>query len=223
MLMPTLASSVWNSLEIAKLVVAALTPVLVAAVGYWINRRLKSLEQAQWAQQKIVKRRIVAYDQLAPPLNKLFCFVAYVGGWKDMKPPDVVSLKRTLDETAHISAPLFDANFLALYNAFMDASFTTFGGWGEDAKLRTHTDRRKQAAGSDWDPSWDACFANRANATAPSEMKTAYTNLMPYLAQAMGATQIDAHILGPGRLPADFDTSAFSVVSRTPDDAEVSA
>ena len=56
--MPTLA--VWNSLEVAKLGVAALTPIPVAAIGYRINRRLKSLEAAQWAQQKIIERRIVA-------------------------------------------------------------------------------------------------------------------------------------------------------------------
>ena len=68
------ASSVWNSLEIAKLAVAVLTPIVVAAGGYWINGRLKSLEAAQWSQQKIVERRIQAYDQLAPFLNKILCF-----------------------------------------------------------------------------------------------------------------------------------------------------
>jgi hypothetical protein len=217
------ATSVWNSLEVVKLVVAALTPVLVAAVGYWINRRLKSLEAAQWAQQKIIERRIIAYDELAPSLNTLFCFFAYVGGWKEMKPPDVVALKRALDQTAHISAPLFEPSFLQLYNAFIDECFTTFGGWGENARLRTHIDRRKGAAGPRWDPSWEACFADPSNARAPSDVKAAYTNLLAYLAQAMGATQVDAHILGPGRLPSDFDTSAVSVVSRTPDDSEVAA
>lgn len=36
--------TVWNSLEIAKIVVGILTPVVVAAVGYLITRQLKSSE-----------------------------------------------------------------------------------------------------------------------------------------------------------------------------------
>ena len=38
-----LLSSDWNSLEIAKLVVSVLTPVLVLAVGLGINRSFKRL------------------------------------------------------------------------------------------------------------------------------------------------------------------------------------
>jgi hypothetical protein len=128
-------AATWSGLEIAKLVVAALTPIVVAAAGYWINRRLRSLEAAQWSQQKIVERRIQAYDELAPSLNRLFCFFAYVGSWKETQPAEVISLKRSLDERAHISAPLFDADFLRLYNELLDCCFTTFGIWGEDAKL----------------------------------------------------------------------------------------
>ena len=135
----------------------------------------------------------------------------------------MVALKRILDQTAHVNAPLFDSSFLQLYNVFIDGCFTTFGGWGEDARLRTHVDSRMAAAGARWDPTWAACFADRSDATPPSEVRAAYTNVMAYLAQAMGPTEIDAHILGPGRLPADFDTTAVSVVSRTAEDAEVAA
>jgi hypothetical protein len=181
------------------------------------------LRQPSGAQQKIIERRIVAYDDLAEPLNRLLCFFVYVGGWKEMQPPDVVTLKRTLDQGAHVSAPLFDSSFLRLYNAFIDECFTTFGGWGEDARLRTHIGRRKAAAGVHWDVAWEAYFAEGSNASAPSEVKGAYTKLMAYLARAIGATEIDAHILGPNRLPANFDTTAVSVVSRTPDDSEVAA
>lgn len=218
--MPTPA--VWNSLEIVKLLVAALTPIVVAVGGYWINRRLKSLEAAQWTQQKIVERRIKAYDELAPGVNKLFCFFAYVGSWKETKPPDIISMKRTLDERAHISAPLFDASFLRLYNELLNLCFTTFAGWGEDAKLRTLTDRRREAAGQAWESSWDNCFVEATQAVAPSEVKDAYTRFMAYLAAAMGATEVGAHMLGPSRLPRNYDTSRVQVVSTTPTDQEVS-
>lgn len=203
----------WNSLEIAKLVVAASTPVFVAIVGFWLNRRLKSLEQAQWSQQKVVERRIEAYDEMAKPLNQLFCFFCYVGTWKELNPPDVVRMKRSLDETAHISAPLFDNQFLPHYNALMDTCFETFGSWGDDAKLRTLPDRRKEAAGEEWEAPWDRCFAPRPKVTEPEAVKKAYAQLMAYLAAAIGAVGVDEHLLGSTPLPGNFDTRAAGMVS----------
>ena len=138
-----------------------------------------------------------------------------------MSPPDMVSLKRALDERAHISAPLFDRDFLGVYNEFVEDCFKTFNAWGEDPKLRTLTDRRKQALGSVWQAEWDSCFADRTEALPPSDLRRAYTSLMSYLAVSMGATQVDAHILGSGRLPANYDTDLVRVLSRTPPDPEV--
>jgi hypothetical protein len=213
----------WNSLEVAKLVVGALTPVFVAAVGFWLNRRLKALEQAQWAHQKVVERRIHAYDQLAKPLNDLFCFFCYVGSWKEMNPPDVVKLKRQLDQTAHISAPLFDEEFLERYNALIDKCFDVFRGWGDDAQLRTLTYRRVEAAGEDWQADWNACFVGQHKATEPSDVKAAYAELMAYLGRAMGAVDVDEHLLGSGRVPGNYDRTTVGLVSGTAPDEEVRA
>jgi len=204
----------WNSLEIAKLVVAGLTPLFVAIIGFWLNRRLKSLEQAQWSRQKVIERRIKAYDELVPSLNELFCFFCYVGSWKELSPPDVVRLKRRLDRTAHTSAPLFDQHFLQRYQALLDTCFATFGGWGDDAKLRTLPDRREEAAGAGWQADWRPCFADRSEASEPSEVKKAYAELMAYLARAIGAVEVEAHLLGTTQLPGNFDKRAAGMVSR---------
>src|ERR1039458_3272974 len=211
--MAVAAPDLWNSLEVAKLTAAALTPIVVAGAGYWLNRRLKSLEAAQWAQQKIVERRIRAYDEIAPDLNQLYCYFAYVGSWKQSTPADMIGLKRRIDERAYVSAPLFDQDFLRLYTELMDLCFATFGNWAADARLRTLTDRRKQAMGDKWDPVWDECFAERAQAVAPEQVKTAYATIMAYLAAAMGATEVDAHMLGTGRTPGNYDTSRIRVLS----------
>jgi hypothetical protein len=74
-----MSAGYWNSLEVAKLAVAAATPIAVAVVGFWLNNRLKSVEQAQWSQQKVIERRITAYDDIAIPLNRLFCSSATSG------------------------------------------------------------------------------------------------------------------------------------------------
>jgi len=206
-------AATWNSLEVVKLAVAALTPLIVVAAGFWLNRRLKSLEQAQWARQKVVERRIRAYDEMAPKLNQLFCFYCYIGTWKELIPPDVVKLKRELDAIAHISAPLFDPLFLERYNALLEACFSTFGDWGDDAKLRTLPDRRRQAAGDAWSAEWDRCFVDPSEAPEPSLVKESYAEMMAYLAWAIGAKEVSAHQLGTTELPGNFRSGPVGMVS----------
>lgn len=144
--------------------------------------------QAQWSRQKVIERRIKAYDELAQPLNQLFCFFCYVGSWKELDPPALVKLKRQLDQTAHTSAPPFD-------------------------QLRTLPDRRQEVAGKEWRADWDRCFAGRDEASEPSEVKTAYGELMAYLAGAIGAVGVDAHLLGSAKIPGNFDSRAAGMVS----------
>lgn len=212
-------ASAWSSLEVVKILVATLTPVLVVAVGFWVNRRLKALEAAQWAQQKVVERRIKAYDELAPSLNELYCYFSFIGIWSERTPPEIVKLKRQLDQTAHISAPLFDEEFLALYNALIDTCFETFAGWGQDPLLRTYSGRRQVAMGVDWQAEWDRGFSSAEAASPPSQVKLRYADLMAYLARAMGAIQADAHMLGAGHLPRGYDAIS-ATTSRTAEDAE---
>lgn len=215
-----MASTTWSSLEIAKLLVALLTPLLLAVLGFWLNRRLKSLEQAQWSRQKVIERRIKAYDDLAIPLNQIYCFFCYVGLWKDLHPPKLVEIKRELDQTAHVAAPLFDSQFLNRYNALMEMCFATFGNWGDDAKLRTLPDRRKQALGRLWDSQWDDCFVARHEATEPKQVQVAYAALMAYLARSIGAVEVDQHMLGSTKIPGNFDYQPAGMVSRITRDDE---
>jgi hypothetical protein len=69
-------TSGWTSLEVVKLVVAALTAFAVVAAGSWINSRLKSREAGHAAQQNTVEGCIVAFDRLARSLNRLMCYCA---------------------------------------------------------------------------------------------------------------------------------------------------
>ena len=55
---------------------------------------------------------------------------------------------------------------------------------------------------------------SREKASEPEEVKNAYADLMAYLAQAIGATEVDAHLLGSTRLPGNFDRRAAGLVSR---------
>ena len=101
----------WNSLEVAKLIVSALTPIIVVVLGIWIARISKRFEQIQWVNRKIIERRIDVYDEIAPLLNDLFVYFTLIGHWKELSPPQVVEAKRLLDRHVNVAASLFSDTF----------------------------------------------------------------------------------------------------------------
>ncbi len=217
------ATNSWNSLELIKLFVGP--PLIAVIVGaILLKPGLKKLEQAQWSQQKlieqalwgqqkIIERRIKTYDDMAPLLNQLLCYFCYIGSWKEATPPDIVKLKRKLDELAHISAPLFDPEeFLGRYNALLNKCFATFEGWGQNAKLRTLKEPRRQAAGPTWHQAWDDFFTPTDQVLKLDEINSTYKELMNYLAVAIGAQGVNAQWFGPTRLPQDFKYRNTSMV-----------
>ncbi len=150
------------ALEVTRTVAAAAVPVVVAVVGYRLNRRLKVWEASQWRNQELIKARLAYYQVIAPKLNDLMCYFTFIGAWKTLTPPDVVALKRSLDREFFTGLPLFSRGSEAAYLAFMDACFATFGSWGEDAKLRTGYGRRREAVPA-WDASWERMFTHTEN------------------------------------------------------------
>ena len=176
---------IWNSLEIAKLFLSLATPLTVAIVGYGLSKVLKRIEDLQWANRRVIDKRIELYDAIVPKLNDLLCFYLYVGAWKEISPPDIVKLKRDLDKLAYVAAPLFPSDFLARYSKLIGLCFSMYNEWGTDAKLRTLVHRRKQALGSGWQADWDRLFAEN-DACEPEEVKQAYAQFTAYLARALG-------------------------------------
>ena len=171
--------------ELAKLIIAAITPLVVVFMGFLINKRIKDLEQYQWSNQKVIEKRIDFYFQVAPLLNDIRCFYTYVGVWKNIAPTDILERKRDLDRVFNITSPLLPPQVLVSYQKFIDECFETFTGWGEDAKLRTSFSRRKEVLGSNWDSSWDKLFDKR-NSSDPNVVQDLYASLMFEVASSLG-------------------------------------
>lgn len=134
---------VWNSLEIAKLVVGALTPILIFVYGQKFTSEREKAAEAVEQYAQVIKKRVELWDKLAIGLNDIYCYYLYVGHWKSLSPNDIVSRKRDLDKIVFANRPFFSDKFFEHYQAFMGATFRTFGGWGKDAALRTHQIRPK--------------------------------------------------------------------------------
>jgi hypothetical protein len=184
------AQSTWSSLEITKLVIGTLTPLVLVFLGIWVNRIAKRVEAAQWANQKLIEKRIAIFDELAPLINDLYCFFMCIGNWKERTPPEVVEIKRKLDKKVYIYASLFSPEFKGSYTDFINFCFLTFSGSGQDAQLLTLIDhpiggdRRKSAV--EWRSEWVELFAKEEKCTPVDQIGTAYENLMTRFSQELG-------------------------------------
>ena len=61
----------WTSVQIVTVVVAALTPLTVAALGYFVARAGQRIGQMQWANQTVVARRLDIFKEVAPQINRV--------------------------------------------------------------------------------------------------------------------------------------------------------
>lgn len=175
----------WNSLEVAKLLVSTLTPVVVVILGIWIARVTKRLEQRQWTHRRIIERRIDVYDEIAPLLNDLVVYFTFVGHWKELQPIQLVEAKRILDRRVHISESLFSEQFLLSYSSFIQLCFATYQGWGIDARLRGDPKLHIKAAGSSWDTAWTELFTAERDWVEPSRVYNSYKQLMAVLSEEL--------------------------------------
>lgn len=166
-------------MQTVQLIISALTPIIVAILGWRISRTLKEIEQRQWSSRKLIEKRIEIYDSISPMMNRLFCYFHWVGDWKEYSPSDIIRTKRSLDHTVYIYKYLLDPEFFDTYTRFMDALFTTYNGIGEDARLRTEIagidgDRSKLPS---WEPEFSACF-DLSDITPLSEIAKRYERVM---------------------------------------------
>jgi len=169
------------ALEIAKIAVQALTPAVVGYLGWKVSRRLKEIEQNQWANRKITEKRIEIYERVSPLLNRLFCYFSYVGDWQRHSPKEIINTKRELDHAIHVNRYLLDDDVFNAYQRFIHEIFEHYTGAGEDAKIKSMIasvdgDRRKSTFFK-WSDQWISCF-NTSDVPAKNRIFELYDAVM---------------------------------------------
>lgn len=146
-----MAAPMWT--DVVQAISAVSVPIVIAILAYILTR-------TQSRNDELLKVRLDYYKALTPDLNRLMCYMTFIGTWRDQSPPEVVGIKRRLDETFFCAAPLFSPDVLKAYIALMDKSFSTFGNWGTDARICSSAYRRRQSwqANSPWKREWDHYF-----------------------------------------------------------------
>jgi hypothetical protein len=177
----------WSSLEVAKLLVAFLTPLAVLFLGIWVKRAVGRLEDAQWANRKLVEHRLDVYRHMAEPLNDLLCFFRVIGHFREIRPPDVIDRKRTLDRTFHVNEYLLSEPVRVAYRSFIDGCFLPYQGVGQPAKIRAHIQRQRLERPREWELEWDDLFvASASQVTGLADLTRRYKSLQHAFAQDLG-------------------------------------
>ena len=156
--------------EVVSAIAGIVTPVVIAIFGFIIARR-------QSRSDLLLKARFESYNKLAPDMNRLMCYLTFIGTWRDDSPVEIVALKRRLDANFYVAAPLFSGDVNESYRALMDLSFSTFGRWGQDAVIRSGAYRRRQSwvrKDVAWDDSWKAMFELPETGIVSGESLTEY-------------------------------------------------
>ena len=182
---PAQEKSPWNSLEIARLVVGALTPIMIFLLGLQVSEaaRQQSLDEAKSAQlrseqsaqfAKLVDKRVALWDKMAVPLNDIYAYMLQVGHWKELTEQDIVARKRLADAVVYANRPFFSDPFIDSYNEYMESVFATYGEVGQDARLRTNVEL--QLGGN------EARFTGEDNR---ADIHDAYYNLLSVVANEL--------------------------------------
>ena len=179
----------WTSLEIAKVAVAALTPILVLLIGLMVARATRRVEQAQWASRTLIGKRLELFDKMAEPLNDLLCFFRLVGDFQVITPPKAIARKRELDKLFFTHEALMSEEFGTRYRALINACFLPYTAIGHDARLKASVQRQRTERGARWDDTWEVCFVDHENlVTSLSTITREYRALMSCFAEQVGAT-----------------------------------
>jgi hypothetical protein len=168
----------WNSLEVAKLLVATLTPIAVLLLGIWVRQIVGRIEERQWQNTTLIEWRIRVFEKVGPLLNDLFCYGMYIGDWKRITPPELIEKKRILDREFTLTRALFSANLISVYQDFMRAIFLENSGKGHSALILANREMHKKFHAGAWRPDWDELFIDPKNRTRRETLKPRYENLM---------------------------------------------
>ena len=118
----------WNSLEIAKILIGATTPLLVFFFGYQLSLDDKERTDRIAQFERVTQKRLELWDEIAPDLNAIYSYLMYVGDWKELDADEVVEKKRQIDQVVYGYQPFFSQEFFEAYLAFSEASFEIRNG-----------------------------------------------------------------------------------------------
>jgi len=173
----------WNSLETWKFIVSALTPLVGGILAILIFKLRKDSEKKEWANKKVIEKRLDFYDKIASSLNDLYCYYYRVGNWKEITPIEIITKKRILDKEFRIYSHIFKQDILVNYRAFIDNCFLTYTGAGNDAKIKMSLTKRQNLP--NWNSEWDKLFVEK-EMVSEKDFERSYNQMLDVIKSELG-------------------------------------
>jgi hypothetical protein len=179
-------------------------PGIGALFAVWVAGSGILTDKAKALNQELIKQKMVVYNEVAPCVNGIYCYLMFVGAWKNSTPDDVVALKRSADKEMHIYRALLGEDLFAAYRAFIQCSFRESSETGMEATIRLDPSIARQLRMDDWKESWDAKLA--ASQAPPRKSDSTYVTLMMRFAKELGADGEPWRVIPPSptRVPDPF-------------------
>jgi hypothetical protein len=166
----------WNSLELAKLTVDILVPLVLLLFGIWIKRLTDRIDRRAKLSEIEVEWRLSVFRDLAPKLNLLYCYFMYVGTWRDLTPEEAISAKRECDRAIYSNRFLWTDGFLTSYRDFISTAFIESRGKGQKLQLRSNRERYQENA--NWRSEWDNHFVEPKDRVTREQFGVAYDSVL---------------------------------------------
>lgn len=162
--------------------IAETTPSQLAALKLAVLRWTQAIETRP--SDKIIERRLAIYDDLAPLLNDVLCYFTYLGCWNELDPPQLITVKRKIDNRLLLATPFFPPGFLAACRAFQHECFETVAGSQVEARLKTYHRYREQFHHVAWNEDWNICFSEQQ--ADPAHLEALHQVLLAEYAKCLG-------------------------------------
>jgi len=155
-----------HRLEVWKLLIAILTPLVLAYLTYVINNAIQERGAILKREEQILSEKQKIYAELGKRLNVFYIYVSDLGDFRSYQPPRVVEMKREADRQFFMYRPYWSSETESRYNEFMKSAFQTYNGAGLPAKVRGRRDQKLAAYEVDklvWQPEWDSYFTEEVD------------------------------------------------------------
>jgi hypothetical protein len=194
------AGDKWSGVAVATLVVSALTPLAVVAIGVLVARSARRVEALQQANQTVVTRRVQVFGEVAGKLNRLLCFATFVGRWKEISAAEALGLKRDVDELVYANRLLFSDALFDAYHDFMMCLFAMYATVDGDALIKSGIssqwgDRRNLPW---WEPRTESSFVSVEGTSTVPQAQQAYEWLTEAFRADLYVTTLDHPLMPTG-------------------------
>jgi len=149
-------------LEVWKVLISILTPIVLVALTYVVNNSIQDRGEKLKREEQVLSEKQRIYSELGKKLNVIYIYAVDIGDFGSYSPPEIIKIKREADRQFYMYLPYWSENSKKLYEDFTNSAFQPYGKSGSPAKIRA-TKTQKMAAFEfekrTWDSSWDNYFS----------------------------------------------------------------